>query len=695
MIIVEPNCALMRNEMISDAGFGRRLPLSLLCLLTCLLAFAPSNVTLADTPHLEITLQQFDPGALQPVERRSWRPAEPLAVRVFLRHLAAADESASDAPVTIAPLGKPWSDSVSLTVTGPDGKTASLPWQRLGTSETSAFTLLSTGERFMTFFLTERPDRVLPPGRYSFVAALEIADGIGWRGRRASEPVFLEVEDTPLVEGPRIAGSMMGAEALAPADPWIVAINLSPLTTVEDHLRTGYSLRVQDALGKELPWSFEPPALPATLPEREDVLAQGLSPVLVELAPSFASQVAPGKYTIHLRWRAGTTGPEALSSVEVQVLPKATAESLPDRRQAVLRQQFALATALLWRAERSGTAQIEQLVARAAPVLIDLERRTLEDYVASPRSSEAAAAVAEVLFLQGDFEGALAFAHNARAAWIPPQVLPELLEQLGSPIPPEELMGLRRTIEERSTQAEGRVLPYLRPALVAARGWDPNDPNSPAPGEFFWATSASASSEYRASDYSAKQALGAPNVPRHTDHAKAWAPRLADAGEEWIELTFPQPVRASGIEVTQSFNPGAIMRLEIFDESGASRIVWTGPDTTAYAPNQIGVLKVTFPTTEQPVNRVKVILDTRRVPGWNEIDAVKLIPGKLILEPPALTYTHHSSDGTLEFTNWPSGFVLQRSLSLVAAEWQTIAQSPPVTIPSGEAAAFFRLVSAP
>lgn len=695
MIIVEPNGALMKNDRITETTFRRRLPFSLLCLLTWLLAFTLSTVTRADTPHLDITLQQFEPGALQPVERRSWRPTEPLAVRVFLRHLAAADENASDAPVTIAPVGKPWSDTVSLAVTGPEGRTVSLPWQRLGTSETSAFTLLSTSERFMTFFLAERPDGGLPPGRYSFVAALEIVDGAGWRGRRASEPVFLEVEDTPTVEGPRIAGSVIGAEALAPTDPWIVAIHLNPLTTVEDQLRTGYNLRVQDALGKELPWSFEPPALPAMLPESADVLAEGLNPVLVELSPTFASQIAPGRYTIHLRWRAGITGPEAVSSVEVQVLPKNTAEAMPGRRQAVLRQQFALATALLWRADRSTTAQIEQLVARAAPVLIDLERRTLEDFVASPRLTDQAEAVAEVLFLQGDFEGALAFAHAARAAWIPPQVLPELVEQLGSPIPPEELMGLRRTIEELSTQAEGRVLPYLRPALVAARGWDPNDPNSPAPGEFFWATSASASSEYRASDYSAKQALGAPNVPRHTDHAKAWAPRLADAGEEWIELTYPLPVRASGIEVTQSFNPGAIMRLEVFDESGASRVVWTGPDTTTYAPNQIGVLKVTFPTTEQPVNRVKVILDTRRVRGWNEIDAVKLIPGKLILQPPALTYTYHNGDGTLKFTDWPSGFVLQRSLSLVAAQWQTIAQSPPVTIPSGEAAAFFRLFSPP
>jgi hypothetical protein len=684
----------MRDDLMGNAVFRRGFQPRLAWLLAWLLALSTSMVARAQSPHLEIALEQFGSGTLQPSQLGSWRPAEALSVRVYLRHLGAVDEAASDAPITIAPVGNPWSDAVSLTVAGPDDRTVSLPWQRLGTREMSAFSLLSASERFMTFFLADSPGRVLPPGRYTFMAALEITDGPGWHGRRASEPAFLDIEEAP-VPGPAIAGAIIGAEALAPGDPWVVAIDLHPLSSVADFWRTGYTLRVQDASGAELPWSFEPPALPASLPTSVDVLDAGLSPVLVELSPGFTTQVAPGTYRINLRWRSGATGPEAVSSFEVQVLPPVAAAALPGRRQAVLRQQLALATALLWRAEFSGTAQIEQLVARAAPVLIEVERKALEDFLASPTGAAAAAIAAEALFLQGDFEGALVFAQAARASWDPPEAPPELAEHLGSPIPPAELMDLLRTIEERATQGPGQVLPYLRPALVKARGWDPTDPNSPAPGEFFWATSARASSEYRASDYSAQQATGTPNVPSHTDHAKAWAPRLADAGEEWIELAYPQPVRASGIEIIQSFNPGAIVRLEVLDESGAASVVWTGPDTTSYAANQIGVLKVPFPTTAQPVVRVKVTLDTRRVAGWNEIDAIKLIPGIPALEPPALAYTREDGTGAMQFSNWPPGFILQRATRLELADWQTIAQSPPLTVQPGEAAAFFRLAGTP
>ncbi len=684
----------MSNDMIADWSLARRSRGRVTGLLAWVVAIFSCGVAVADTPLLEIVPQQLQPGALQPAEVTSWRSTEALFVRLYLRHVAATDETASDAPVTIAPAGRPWTDAVSLTVTGPEGAVVSLPWERSGTRETGPFQLLRASERFMTFFLSESDGRTLPPGRYAFVATLEITDGTGWRGRSVSEPTFLQVEEPPVVAGPRIAGSIVGAGALAPGDPWVVAIDLYPLATGEAVLRTGYALRVLDGSGWELPWTFEPPALSASLPESVRILNEGLSPVLMELSPGFTSQIVPGAYRIDLRWRDGATGAEALSNVEVIVLPRATADALAGRRQAVLQQQLALATALLWRAELSGTAQIEQLVARAVPLLIEAERRAIEDFLASPRS-ETAAVVAETLSLQGDFEGALAFARTARAAWTPPEVSPEFLAELGSPFPPAELLGLSRTIEERSQQAAGRVLPYLRPALAMLRGWDPTDPNSSAPGEFFWASSARASSEYRATDYSARQATGAPDVPRHTDHVKAWAPRLANAGEEWIELTFPAPVRAAGIEVIQSFNPGAIMRVEVIDEAGASAAVWTGPDTTAYPPGQIGVLRVSIPSTERPVIGVKVTLDTRRVAGWNEIDAVKLIPADSSPEPPVLTYTRQPGSGTMTFSLWPAGFVLQRALRLTPADWQTIAPSPPLTVQPGEAAAFFRLVSTP
>lgn len=79
------------------------------------------------------------------------------------------------------------------------------------------------------------------------------------------------------------------------------------------------------------------------------------------------------------------------------------------------------------------------------------------------------------------------------------------------------------------------------------------------------------------------------------------------------------------MRVYQNFNPGALMRIELIAPDSTATTVWTGPDTTAYAPNQIGILEVRFPPPETPIARVKLTLDTKRVRGWKEIDAVALV----------------------------------------------------------------------
>jgi hypothetical protein len=161
------------------------------------------------------------------------------------------------------------------------------------------------------------------------------------------------------------------------------------------------------------------------------------------------------------------------------------------------------------------------------------------------------------------------------------------------------------------------------PPLVAAPA--PTPPPSPSPATGLqWAISAKASSEYRATNYGANQATGAPNVRAHGDSGSAWTPKTEDGGAEWIELTYATPVRATGVRVVQSFNPGAVVKIELIDAAGATSSVWTGPDATAYARGQIGVLEIKFPASAQRVAKVRLTLDTKRVPGWNAIDAVGL-----------------------------------------------------------------------
>jgi hypothetical protein len=38
----------------------------------------------------------------------------------------------------------------------------------------------------------------------------------------------------------------------------------------------------------------------------------------------------------------------------------------------------------------------------------------------------------------------------------------------------------------------------------------------------------------------------------------------------------------------------------------------------------VGILSAQFPRTPQPIAKVKIVVNAKRLPGWNEIDAVAL-----------------------------------------------------------------------
>lgn len=120
--------------------------------------------------------------------------------------------------------------------------------------------------------------------------------------------------------------------------------------------------------------------------------------------------------------------------------------------------------------------------------------------------------------------------------------------------------------------------------------------------------------------WSPAQATNAPDAKRGADDPKAWATALADGGAEWLAVTYKTPVLASSIHIVETLNPGAVTRVVVTGSDGEEQEVWQGTDPTK-APG--GTLKVPLPKP-MPVRNVRVELDTARVPGWNEIDAVGL-----------------------------------------------------------------------
>ena len=126
-------------------------------------------------------------------------------------------------------------------------------------------------------------------------------------------------------------------------------------------------------------------------------------------------------------------------------------------------------------------------------------------------------------------------------------------------------------------------------------------------------------------DWHHAQTVGPPDVANvGMDSRDAWAPAREDGGEEWLDVTFATPLRATGVRIHEVCTAGAVAKVTLYDASGTAHVVFQGTDPLS-APD---VFHVAFDLTGYEVQRARITLDTSRSEGWNEIDAVELVgPG--------------------------------------------------------------------
>jgi hypothetical protein len=119
-----------------------------------------------------------------------------------------------------------------------------------------------------------------------------------------------------------------------------------------------------------------------------------------------------------------------------------------------------------------------------------------------------------------------------------------------------------------------------------------------------------------------EQVVGVPNTMQAGDQTTAWAQYTSQGGAgEWLHVTFEKSVDIAEVIVRETYNPGAISKVTALLPNGQETIIWEGTEPSVQAP-----VDMSFPTTQKvEANSVKICLDRRRVPGWNEIDAVELV----------------------------------------------------------------------
>lgn len=119
-----------------------------------------------------------------------------------------------------------------------------------------------------------------------------------------------------------------------------------------------------------------------------------------------------------------------------------------------------------------------------------------------------------------------------------------------------------------------------------------------------------------------EQAVGPPDTMQAGDYSTAWAPRMPDGGAEWLKVDFAKETQIAEVIVRETYNPGTVIKVTAVLRGGEETTIWEGDEPPAQAP-----VDRSFPVTRGKVvaKSVTIHLDTSKVAGWNEIDAVELI----------------------------------------------------------------------
>ena len=125
--------------------------------------------------------------------------------------------------------------------------------------------------------------------------------------------------------------------------------------------------------------------------------------------------------------------------------------------------------------------------------------------------------------------------------------------------------------------------------------------------------------------WSPMQAAGPPDTATAGDQRTAWASATTDAQPEWLELEYARAVAPAAVEVHETYNPGALAKVSVFDAQGKEVPAWEGDDP-GLSRASMGKWVSRVPVgVEVQTRRVKLYIDSPKVGGWNEIDAVALV----------------------------------------------------------------------
>ena len=152
-----------------------------------------------------------------------------------------------------------------------------------------------------------------------------------------------------------------------------------------------------------------------------------------------------------------------------------------------------------------------------------------------------------------------------------------------------------------------------------------------------WTSFATASSEYSNEIYAAKQVVGAPDTgftvgSNQADSPKAWAEATEDKQRiNTIMCGFDVDVYISGVQIRETYNAGAILKLEVLkgnDWQQVFIVIFGSEQGGKMTGVQTGKISDTIITLNTPLsylsNKIRLSVGDGKA-EYNEIDAVRLL----------------------------------------------------------------------
>jgi hypothetical protein len=178
-----------------------------------------------------------------------------------------------------------------------------------------------------------------------------------------------------------------------------------------------------------------------------------------------------------------------------------------------------------------------------------------------------------------------------------------------------------------------------------------------------------------------EQAEGEPDTPAAGDRETAWASASPDGQEEWLICHYETSQQPSEIVVHETYNPGAVVKITVFDKAVQETLAWDGMDPTPRdQPMGVSTFRVRL---ETPTNKIKVYIDSQSVEGWNEIDAVGLrdAAGQTQWANHVEASTTYASDQPVATASGPPDASTDDATAIAAFAGRWVADAPPP--PSG------------